>query len=66
VDTYLTSRDIAARLGVGHRTVLTWLSTGQLRGIRLGRTRAAWRVTEVDLAEFVAAHANRPATPVDA
>jgi excisionase family DNA binding protein len=60
VDTLLTTDQVADHLGVTHRTVLTWLSRGELRGIRLGRTRAGWRVSEADLQQFLATRANRP------
>jgi excisionase family DNA binding protein len=63
VDTLLTTDQVAEKLGVTHKTVLTWLGNGKLRGTKLGRTRGGWRVQERDLECFVNEHANRPPTP---
>ena len=40
----LTVREVADRLQVGAITVQRWLRSGKIRGVRLGGTRAGWRV----------------------
>lgn len=47
---YLTPADIADELGVTRRTVYEWLLTGQLEGLRAGRS---WRVTREALDAFM-------------
>jgi len=46
----LTPEQVADRLQVQTRTVLTWLQTGKLRGAKLGRL---WRVRPSDLEAFI-------------
>jgi excisionase family DNA binding protein len=58
----MTVDDVAARLGVGRRTVLGWLRDGSLNGVRLGGTRAGWRIRDGDLAQFIDDRATRPRT----
>jgi excisionase family DNA binding protein len=43
-DEALTVREAAQRLKVNEDTVRRWLTTGKLRGNRLGATRAGWRI----------------------
>jgi excisionase family DNA binding protein len=51
---YLTVNEVADRLKVTPLTVRRWLQGGELAGVRLG-DRAGWRISEDDLAEFLAA-----------
>jgi excisionase family DNA binding protein len=57
----LTVEQVARRLATTEETIRRWLRSGQLRGVRLGATRAGWRVSEVDLAAFLHERANIPA-----
>ena len=51
----LTVRDVATRLRISEWTVRQWLRRGRLKGIRPGGTKAGWRISEGELAEFIAA-----------
>jgi excisionase family DNA binding protein len=55
METYLTPEEIAERLKVVPRTVYRWLTTGSLRGVKLGRI---WRVDPTDLQNFLHAQSN--------
>jgi excisionase family DNA binding protein len=46
----LTPEQIAKRLQVKERTVYSWLRSGQLRGVKLGRL---WRVRPADFEAFL-------------
>ncbi len=48
----LTVRDVAKLTDVNEDTVRRWLTTGQLKGIRLSR-KTGWRVSEADLVAFI-------------
>jgi excisionase family DNA binding protein len=51
---YLTTSEVAARLGCNPRYVQRLALRGELRGIRLGSSsRAPFRFTETELARFV-------------
>jgi excisionase family DNA binding protein len=52
-DTYLSTRDVAARLRVSQMTVLRLITAGTLPATRVGRQ---YRVAVVDLDEFLDAH----------
>jgi excisionase family DNA binding protein len=56
----LTVADVAAALQLSEWTVRHWLAAGQLRGTRIGSTRAGWRVKKTDLDAFVDAGMNQP------
>lgn len=45
-----TPREIAEIFGVKHTTVLKWLSSGKLKGVKIG---SRWRVKKDWLLEFV-------------
>ena len=45
----LTVRQVAERLQVHIITVQRWLRAGKLRGVRLGGTKAGWRIPESEL-----------------
>ena len=49
----LTVRQVAERLQIGRVTVLRWLRSGKLAGVKPGGTRIGWRVpaSEVDRLE---------------
>jgi len=40
----LTVKQVAERLQIGTITVLRWLRSGKLRGVKPGGTRIGWRV----------------------
>lgn len=42
--------ELASRLRVSHRTVLWWLQSGRLKGLKVGGT---WRIRENDLDAFL-------------
>jgi excisionase family DNA binding protein len=50
VEKLLTPEEVADRLAIKPRTVIDWLRTGRLKGVKLGKV---WRVTEEDLSAFV-------------
>jgi len=50
VERLITPADAADRLAVSKTTILDWLRSGQLRGVKAGRL---WRLRERDLAEFL-------------
>ena len=47
----LTPSQVAERLQFSQRTVAEWLRWGKLPGVKIGNK---WRVSEQDLAQFVA------------
>ena len=59
-----TPEEVARKVKVERQTVYHWLSTGQLRGLRVGST---WRITEEDLLNFMTRHSRRkpPGNPED-
>src|SRR5438309_688243 len=59
---FYTPAEVAARLKVKQRTVMEWLRTGQLRGVKLGPGGRLWRVRAADLDTF----AEAPAGPAGA
>jgi excisionase family DNA binding protein len=50
VERLITPEDAADRLAVSKNTILDWLRSGQLKGVKAGRL---WRLRERDLAEFL-------------
>ena len=46
----LTPDEVAKALGLSRRTVITWLESGKLPGIKVGNR---WRVKEEDLDKFI-------------
>jgi excisionase family DNA binding protein len=56
VEQVFSTSQVAARLQVSPRTVLTWVQNGTLRGYRVtpGLPGSRWRVTESALREFEA------------
>ena len=63
----LSVRDLCERYGVTETTALTWIRTGELRAINVGRRSGAkkprWRVTEEALAAFEALRTPTPPVP---
>jgi excisionase family DNA binding protein len=58
-----TAEETAAKLKVTRRAVYRWLSTGKLKGLRIGQH---WRIAEEELMEFMkygSSSHHRPATP---
>jgi excisionase family DNA binding protein len=62
-----TVEDLTNRFGVTVHTVLTWIHSGELKAVNVGRTRSGkkprWRVTEQALAEFEAFRTPTPPPP---
>jgi excisionase family DNA binding protein len=52
-DRLLTVEEAAERLRFSTETIRRMLRDGRLRGIRMGATRAGWRIAERDLAAFI-------------
>lgn len=48
-----TPEEVARKVKVERQTVYHWLSSGMLRGLRVGST---WRITEEDLLNFMTRH----------
>ena len=55
---FLTTGEVAERLGVTSVTVCSWLRKGLLRGCRIGKK--LWRIDPDDLSECVARGWNMP------
>lgn len=55
----LTPEEAADTLAVSKDTVLAWLRSGQLKGVKAGRL---WRVRERDLEAFLQEPTPRPET----
>ena len=51
----LSIKEVAARLGTSPDSVRRWIRNGELRAVRLGRTKAGYRVDPADLQSFLAA-----------
>jgi excisionase family DNA binding protein len=49
---YWTPAELAAAVGVTRRTVYTWLTSGRLKGIRVG---VEWRITKEQFETFTRA-----------
>ncbi len=60
---FLTTHEVADLLKVNEATVRSWIHSGTLRAIRLGRE---FRVAARDLEAFVNAHATKSPTPESA
>lgn len=56
----LSPKEVARRLGVRVHTVQTWLRTGQLRGMHVGRL---WRVNPADLDAFTGNNTSKHEMP---
>ena len=48
-----TVPEVAERLRVSPHTVYAWLRAGRLKGIRLGGTRAGYRIRQSELERFL-------------
>ncbi len=48
-----TPEEVARKVKVERQTVYHWLTSGLLRGLRVGST---WRITEEDLLHFMTRH----------
>lgn len=51
METQLTIKEVAARLGVHPNTVHKWVQQGDIKGWRVRRGR--WRIQESELEEFI-------------
>ncbi len=47
---FFTPREVADLFGVRHTTVLKWLASGKLKGVKIG---SRWRIKKDWLLEFV-------------
>jgi excisionase family DNA binding protein len=45
----LTVPEAAARLRISDEVIRRWLRDGKLRGIRIGSTRAGWRIPQSEV-----------------
>jgi len=50
----LTVAEVAKRLRVHPVTLRGWLKAGKVRGVRLGGTRAGWRIPASEVARVLA------------
>jgi excisionase family DNA binding protein len=57
---YLTVEQIAKQLQVNKRTVLTWITSGELPAVVIGKR--GYRVSRTDLHEFLEARKRRKPT----
>jgi excisionase family DNA binding protein len=62
-DKLLTPEQVAERLQLSPFTILDYLRTKRLRGVKLDRH---WRVREVDLQAFIEAHLENAVEPCHA
>ena len=63
VASYSTPAAVAKRLGVDVHKILTWIRRGELRAVDVSTTtggRPRYRISEADLAVFLAARAAGP------
>ena len=49
----LTVPEVAERLRINEETVRRWLRTGKIQGVRLGGTRAGYRIPESEVARLL-------------
>jgi excisionase family DNA binding protein len=49
----LTVPEVAERLRINVETVRRWLRTGRIKGVRLGGTRAGYRIAESEVARLL-------------
>jgi excisionase family DNA binding protein len=60
-------RDVSGRYGVSEHTVLTWIKSGELRAVNVGRRPDAgkprWRISEGALEAFEQLRTASPAPP---
>ena len=49
----LTVPEVAERLRINEETVRRWLRTGKIRGVRLGGTRAGYRIPESEVGRLL-------------
>jgi excisionase family DNA binding protein len=48
-----TVQELVDKLQVHENTILNWLKRGELRGIRLGGSKAGWRIRASELERFL-------------
>lgn len=51
-----TVSEVAERLRLHQQTIREWLRTGKLRGVRLGGTKAGWRVPAEEIERLERGH----------
>ncbi|MSQ94327.1 MAG: DNA-binding protein [Gemmataceae bacterium] len=63
----LSVRDLCDRYGVGEHTVLSWIRSGELRAVNVGRRPGAkkprWRITQEALDAFELSRTPTPPQP---
>lgn len=47
-----TVPEVAERLRLHQQTIREWLRTGKIKGIRLGGTKAGWRIPAAEIARL--------------
>ncbi len=55
-----TVQELVDKLQVHENTILAWLKRGDLRGIKLGGSKAGWRIRASELERFLAEREGRP------
>jgi acetyl-CoA synthetase len=61
-DKMLKTREVAERLDVSHATVVRWIRSGELGGVKVGRV---WRVYESELARYISQRSTRVTVTAD-
>lgn len=54
----LTPEETAERLAVSRKSIMNWLRSGQLPGVKIGKL---WRIKESELEQFIEARASNRA-----
>jgi excisionase family DNA binding protein len=57
---YFTVADVATTLGVTRRTIINWLESDLLTGIKLGSNTANWLIEASQLEDFEPPKVGRP------
>jgi len=68
MSTTMTIEQVSERLGVGPKTVLTWIRSGELKALNVARRistrKPRWRITEEAMQAFLAIRSTSPSPPV--
>lgn len=62
-DQPLKVSEVAERLRLNPETIRRWLGSGKLRGYRLGKTSAGWRIPESEVQRIIAEGASEDNAP---
>jgi len=55
MQSFLTPEEVADKLNVPERTIIRWLRTGYMPGVKLGKE---WRIDPEELEKFISTHRN--------